>query len=223
VVSFVSRIMQLRGHECRRDKVFVGWHLTRRQTLASWVFRFVDHEPSHVQYLTKVPIQTMIQMRVVGLRRPELVMVDFYGEALCPDCAAFVLNILSPLLEESFQDIMQVNYVGWGNAKNTSSGVECQHGPQVGFNRLLFCAEHGWKNKIISLFETFGRRASLHLPPSRQCSLSLPSPPSLCICVQMCLCACVSKISSYLHSHRVSVHHAFPLLVEGLHGRRRLS
>lgn len=60
-------------------------------------------------------------------------IVDFYGEALCPDCAAFVLNILAPLLDEesSLQDIMLVNYVGWGNAKNTSAGVECQHGPQV--------------------------------------------------------------------------------------------
>eukprot|EP00884_Botryococcus_braunii_P007188 jgi/Botrbrau1/16470/Bobra.0142s0064.1 len=73
-------------------------------------------------------------------QKSSVVMVDFYGEALCPDCAAFVLNILAPLLEEGLQEIMQVNYVGWGNAKNTSSGVECQHGPQECYmNRILNC------------------------------------------------------------------------------------
>lgn len=79
----------------------------------------------------------MIDMRVIrrvwNPCREGPVMIDFYGEALCPDCAAFVLNVLAPLLDEesSLQDILQVNYVGWGNAKNTSAGVECQHGPQV--------------------------------------------------------------------------------------------
>ena len=37
---------------------------------------------------------------------------------------------------------MQLDYVGWGNAKNSSGGVTCQHGPrECELNKALNCAQ----------------------------------------------------------------------------------
>ncbi len=67
------------------------------------------------------------------------VLVEFYGEALCPDCAAFTTRVLAPLWEEGLDKIMTLRYIGWGNVRNTTTGYECQHGPEV---HTLLCDSH---------------------------------------------------------------------------------
>ncbi|KAK9839438.1 hypothetical protein WJX81_001985 [Elliptochloris bilobata] len=69
------------------------------------------------------------------------VKVDFYGEALCPYCAKFLTETAAPLFAEGFAPYMDFRYVAYGNAKNTSDGLECQHGPEECLeNRALLCA-----------------------------------------------------------------------------------
>lgn len=71
------------------------------------------------------------------------VRVQFVGESLCPDCAAFTTDILDPVYTSDLKDIVDLDYIGWGNAKNTSGTPECQHGPrECKLNKVLNCAEH---------------------------------------------------------------------------------
>ena len=71
------------------------------------------------------------------------VRVQFVGESLCPDCAAFTTDILDPVYRSDLKDIVDLDYIGWGNAKNTSGTPECQHGPrECKLNKVLNCAEH---------------------------------------------------------------------------------
>ena len=69
--------------------------------------------------------------------------MQFIGESLCPDCAAFTTDILDPVYRSKLRDIVDLDYVGWGNAKNSSGKVECQHGPrECKLNKALNCAQH---------------------------------------------------------------------------------
>jgi hypothetical protein len=71
------------------------------------------------------------------------VRVQFIGESLCPDCAAFTTDVLDPVYRSKLKDIVDLDYVGWGNAKNSSGKVECQHGPrECKLNKALNCAQH---------------------------------------------------------------------------------
>ena len=71
------------------------------------------------------------------------VRVQFIGESLCPDCAAFTTEILDPVYRSTLKDIVELDYIGWGNAKNTSGAAECQHGPrECKLNKALNCAQH---------------------------------------------------------------------------------
>ena len=71
------------------------------------------------------------------------VRVQFIGESLCPDCAAFTTDILDPVYRSKLKDIVDLDYVGWGNANNSSGKVECQHGPrECKLNKALNCAQH---------------------------------------------------------------------------------
>ena len=70
------------------------------------------------------------------------VRVTFIGESLCPDCAAFATDILDPIYSGDLKEIVHLDYVGWGNAKNNSGTIECQHGPrECKLNRALNCAQ----------------------------------------------------------------------------------
>ena len=69
------------------------------------------------------------------------VAVQFIGESLCPDCAAFT-DILEPIFEAGLGRLIDLDYVGWGNARNSSGKVLCQHGPrECELNRALNCAQ----------------------------------------------------------------------------------
>jgi hypothetical protein len=71
------------------------------------------------------------------------VRVQFIGESLCPDCAAFTTKVLEPIFSSGLQDFIKLDYVGWGNAKNSSDEVVCQHGPrECELNIALNCAQH---------------------------------------------------------------------------------
>jgi interferon gamma-inducible protein 30 len=70
------------------------------------------------------------------------VAVQFIGESLCPDCAAFTDNVLEPVFAAGLDQLIDLDYVGWGNAKNSSGKVACQHGPrECELNRALNCAQ----------------------------------------------------------------------------------
>ena len=70
------------------------------------------------------------------------VRVRFVGESLCPDCAAFTTKVLEPTFSSGLKDLIELDYVGWGNAKNNSGEVECQHGPrECELNIALNCAQ----------------------------------------------------------------------------------
>ena len=71
------------------------------------------------------------------------VRVTFIGESLCPDCAAFTTDVLDPIYSGDLKEIVDLDYVGGGNAKNNSGTIECQHGPrECKLNRALNCAQH---------------------------------------------------------------------------------
>ncbi|EIE23002.1 GILT-domain-containing protein, partial [Coccomyxa subellipsoidea C-169] len=70
------------------------------------------------------------------------VRIQFVGESLCPDCAAYTTKVLEPIFSSGLKDLIELDYVGWGNAKNTSGEVECQHGPrECDLNIALNCAQ----------------------------------------------------------------------------------
>lgn len=74
---------------------------------------------------------------------PPAVRVEFIGESLCPDCAAFTTDILDPVYRSGLKSIVDLEYIAWGNAKNTSGAPECQHGPrECKLNKALNCAQH---------------------------------------------------------------------------------
>ncbi|CAL8465514.1 g5050 [Coccomyxa elongata] len=58
------------------------------------------------------------------------VRVQFIGEALCPDCAAFTAKVLEPIFSSGLSDLIDFDFIGWGNAKNNSGEIKCQHGPK---------------------------------------------------------------------------------------------
>ena len=73
--------------------------------------------------------------------RPTLTL---YGEALCPDTAAYVTRVLAPLLDSGLVGVRaggaaapspptaEFRFVGYGNAKGRAPGsVKCQHGKEV--------------------------------------------------------------------------------------------
>ncbi|KAK9833273.1 hypothetical protein WJX81_001626 [Elliptochloris bilobata] len=76
-------------------------------------------------------------------RAPLAQKLDFYGEALCPDCAQFTSKILAPLFVTGVSSAFSLRYVGWGNAHRKKKGaVVCQHGPrECELNRVLNCAQ----------------------------------------------------------------------------------
>lgn len=75
----------------------------------------------------------------VGVRGSGLqpVNITFFGESLCPDTIAFIVNQLEPTWEALGQsgDYLVIDYVPYGNAHqayDSSSGkwvFTCQHGP----------------------------------------------------------------------------------------------
>ena len=71
------------------------------------------------------------------------VKVTFIGESLCPDCAAFTTDVLDPMYSSDLKEFVNLDYVGWGNAKNNSGTIECQHGRrECKLNKALNCAQH---------------------------------------------------------------------------------
>ena len=100
-----------------------------------------------------------------------LVKVNFFMEALCPFCAAATINTVKPLSKNGLFDIMELQYIAFGNAKNTSvrasiwmcdhmsldarmqcdarcdaclqGHIQCQHGSaECLLNRVIGCVTH---------------------------------------------------------------------------------
>ena len=88
-------------------------------------------------------IQTQSDEEILMVERTQRVRVQFIGESLCPDCAAYTTDILEPIIASGLNKLIDLDYVGWGNAKNSSSGeVSCQHGPrECELNKALNCAQ----------------------------------------------------------------------------------
>ncbi|KAK9917853.1 hypothetical protein WJX75_008965 [Coccomyxa subellipsoidea] len=69
------------------------------------------------------------------------VTVGFYEESLCPYCAQFTTKVAAPLFENGLSDYIEFDLVPYGNAKNTSEGLVCQHGEaECRLNRVFACA-----------------------------------------------------------------------------------
>lgn len=78
------------------------------------------------------------------------VRVQFIGEALCPDCAAFTAKVLEPIFSSGLSDLIDFDFIGWGNAKNNSGEIKCQHGPkECELNIVLNCARHLSKSQEV--------------------------------------------------------------------------
>ncbi|GAB4819428.1 hypothetical protein N2152v2_006474 [Parachlorella kessleri] len=70
---------------------------------------------------------------------PEVVL---YGEALCPYTIAAVKDVIGPLFDGGLAGRFTFRYVAYGNARTSSAGVTCQHGPaECRLNRVINCAE----------------------------------------------------------------------------------
>ena len=58
-------------------------------------------------------------------------------------CAAYTTNVLGPVYKSELKGIVDLDYVGWGNAKNSSGSISCQHGSrECKLNKALNCAQH---------------------------------------------------------------------------------
>lgn len=78
-----------------------------------------------------------------GIAQAESVKVEFIGESLCPDCAAYTTKILHDVFTSGLNELIELNYIAWGNAKNESGKIMCQHGPrECDLNIALNCAQH---------------------------------------------------------------------------------
>jgi hypothetical protein len=72
------------------------------------------------------------------------VVVEFYGEAMCPYCARFTTDIVAPLFANNVSELMSFTFVPWGNARQDAAtgAVACQHGPQeCSLDTLISCVE----------------------------------------------------------------------------------
>ena len=86
----------------------------------------------------------------LGSSKHNRVQVQFIGEALCPDCAAFTSKVLEPVFSSGLNDLIDLDYVGWGNAKNESGDIKCQHGPrECELDIVLNCAQHLSKSQEV--------------------------------------------------------------------------
>ena len=144
------------------------------------------------------------------------VKVDFYGEALCPYCGRFLADVAAPLFAQGFAPYMDFRYaivlvkrasylsvpppksmnnldgygryVAYGNARNTSDGLVCQHGAEeCTENRVLLCAidsSPNWCAAFDTLRSSTGCCASL---------LALPKPIRTECCAILKTC-CESQV-----------------------------
>lgn len=70
------------------------------------------------------------------------VAVDVYGESLCPDTTHAIRDVIAPLFTNGVSDLMNLHYHAYGKVQETSSGLQCQHGPmECKINRYLNCAQ----------------------------------------------------------------------------------
>jgi len=83
----------------------------------------------------------------------QMVSVDVYYEALCPDSRDFIIHKLHPAWE-NLQEIMDLSLIPYGKAssKKTAEGsyeFECQHGPpECEANKFHACVVKQYENKI---------------------------------------------------------------------------
>lgn len=95
-----------------------------------------------------------------GLSR---VRVDFYGESLCPDCRHMVLDVLKPMVEDGFGDVMDLRYIAYGKVQSVGGKLQCQHGElECLYNRYINCAqEEGdlskWMGYVECLAQDLGK------------------------------------------------------------------
>jgi interferon gamma-inducible protein 30 len=71
------------------------------------------------------------------------VHVELYAESLCPYCAKFMFEKLSPMFKNGVEKLVWLDYVAYGNAHwdPEKAAPDCQHGPkECRFNRMLSCA-----------------------------------------------------------------------------------
>lgn len=71
--------------------------------------------------------------------------ISLLYEALCPDCQQFITQILYPQIWTNLKDIVDVELIPYGNAKedfrNGTWQFTCQHGPaECSLNKLHSCA-----------------------------------------------------------------------------------
>lgn len=92
------------------------------------------------------------------------VRVDFYGESLCPDCRHMVLDVLKPMMEDGFGDVMDLRYIAYGKVQKSVGGeLHCQHGElECLYNRYINCAqEEGdlskWMGYVECLAQDLGK------------------------------------------------------------------
>jgi interferon, gamma-inducible protein 30 len=73
----------------------------------------------------------------------EKVIVDFYGESLCPDCRHMMLDVLQPIMDNGLGPFIDLRYIAWGNVRSMNGDTpQCQHGElECLYNRYINCAQ----------------------------------------------------------------------------------
>uniref|UniRef100_A0A914VVY0 Uncharacterized protein n=1 Tax=Plectus sambesii TaxID=2011161 RepID=A0A914VVY0_9BILA len=71
------------------------------------------------------------------------VKITLLYEALCGGCQQFILNVLQPQIFHDLGDIVDIELIPYGNAKNESGTIVCQHGEkECDMNKYESCAIH---------------------------------------------------------------------------------
>jgi interferon gamma-inducible protein 30 len=83
----------------------------------------------------------------------QMISVDVYYEALCPDSRQFIVHQLNPSWD-SLHEIMDLSLIPYGKASSKKTGdgsyeFECQHGPpECEANKFHACVVKQYHNKI---------------------------------------------------------------------------
>lgn len=98
--------------------------------------------PKVTHMLKIAAICVYLQSRHVETKQlpKDKVAVGFYEESLCPYCAQFTTKVAAPLFDNGLSDYIDFDFIPYGNAKNTSEGLVCQHGEaECRLNRVFAC------------------------------------------------------------------------------------
>ena len=77
-----------------------------------------------------------VLLLAVSVAAQEKANIRFYGESLCPFCQATVPLFAEAVATPGISEILDFQYVAYGNAQWNGGNVQCQHGPNECFGNI---------------------------------------------------------------------------------------